>query len=131
MYYRYTYSSWKCHWVDIIVYNYTHVTGNYSVEFVYPDTGPKIQSIKSMWSQCKQLIRREQNYELQGIWYYSYLPELMWQNKFNIIYQNVLSILSIPFHNRIYFSSFIQKANGTSQTYFNTDPYLIQPNPST
>ena len=35
--------------------------------FVDSDTGGIIQSIQSMWSQCIQIMKREQNYELQSI----------------------------------------------------------------
>ena len=69
-----------------------------------------------MWSQCIQITKRYQNYELQTILYY-YTSQNLCANRNSTIFIEMinLSTLLLPFQNRIYFNFFIQKPNGTVQ----------------
>ena len=41
--------------------NYIYIIVNHSLNFVDPDRGANMQSIETIWSQCKRMMGRESN----------------------------------------------------------------------
>ena len=60
---------------------YSHYTVNHSLNFVDPNTGAHTQTVESMWSACKRMMREEKNMHSSLI--DTYLPEFMWRRKFD------------------------------------------------
>ena len=67
-----------------------HHTVNHSLHFVVPVTGAHTQSVESMWSCCKRMMREERTMHSQL--FDTYLPEFMWRRKFGgpIAFGNIL-----------------------------------------
>lgn len=70
---------------------YTHHTVNHSQNFVDPTTGSHTQSVESMWSSCKQMMRKTQT--MQSQLFHTYLPEFMWRKRFHGSHQNAFNII--------------------------------------
>ena len=58
---------------------YGHNTVNHSVNFVDPATGAHTQTVESMWSACKRMMREEKT--MHSSLFDTYLPEFMWRRK--------------------------------------------------
>ena len=65
---------------------YTHHTVNHSQNFVDPDTGAHTQSVESMWSQAKRMMREEK--VMHSRLFDTYLPEFMWRKEFDGPFKN-------------------------------------------
>ena len=90
----------------LLGHNYTHHTVNHSQHFVDPATGAHTQSVESMWSQCKRMMRNTQTMHSQL--FHTYLPEFMWRKKFDSPHQNAFSNI-IPTHIVSYLHKYIIK----------------------
>ena len=60
---------------------YGHNTVNHSVNFVDPATGAHTQTVESMWSAWKRMMREEKT--MHSSLFDTYLPEFMWRRKFD------------------------------------------------
>ena len=69
--------------------NYTHRTVNHSQNFVDPMTGSHTQSVESMWSSCKRMLRKTQTMHSQL--FHTYLPEFMWRKCFDGPHQDAFN----------------------------------------
>ena len=79
--------------VHIVAYtHYTHNTVNHSQNFVDPHTGAHTQSVESMWSQAKRMMREE-----KVMLFETYLPEFMWRKEFDSPFKD--AFVSILTHN--------------------------------
>ena len=68
---------------------YSHLTVNHSVNFVDPNTGAHTQSVESMWSACKRMMREEKT--MHSSLFDTYLPEFMWRRKFDTFHSDSFS----------------------------------------
>jgi hypothetical protein len=72
--------------VNIVGYNYQHLTVNHSKNFVDPTTGATTNHVEGMWSVFKR--RHRTNYGPNRELLNSHLKEFMWRQRFSTRFRN-------------------------------------------